>query len=312
MVCDWFPMRLSNALLSVMIKYYLCLPYFFQICLILLLAQTSKFSSVSYKTKYSELRTISFHVSNLENTKLFRHFWSMYYILLHKNLQKQSRRPVNGTALSGLKACQKNHFHSNSSIYHPASVLKSKKHLECSQIVVLLFHKGVQTTKIKHWNQRINKENKNKWKPLEIQNVENKNVWKKSLTGCLSHPLFQTPGSYFCTSLTKDKYLRHRDTTPALCSRPCLPLSAVFVAQLAHFLPVCVFPHQAVVLSQHALWATGHTEQSILEVGTLSTISRALKVNKKRREVYSCVMRVQIMSQRKLLYLPHNEEAVMQ
>lgn len=62
-----------------------------------------------------------------------------------------------------------------------------------------------------------------------------------------------------------------------------LPLSAVFVAQLAHFHLVCVFPHQRVVLPWHALGTAGHTEQSVLEVGTLSTVSRSLKAKKKKK-----------------------------
>lgn len=62
-----------------------------------------------------------------------------------------------------------------------------------------------------------------------------------------------------------------------------LPLSAVFVAQLAHFHLICVFPHQRVVLPWHALGTSGHAEQSILEVGTLRTVSRTLEVKKKER-----------------------------
>lgn len=66
-----------------------------------------------------------------------------------------------------------------------------------------------------------------------------------------------------------------------------LPLSAVFVAQLAHFPLVRVFPHQPVVVSWNALGTARHTEQSVLEVGTFSTISRALKVEKKTHDVYT-------------------------
>lgn len=57
-----------------------------------------------------------------------------------------------------------------------------------------------------------------------------------------------------------------------------LPLSAVFVAQLAHFVVICVFPHERVVFSWHALGTPRHAEQSILEVGTPRTVSTILEV----------------------------------
>lgn len=65
-----------------------------------------------------------------------------------------------------------------------------------------------------------------------------------------------------------------------------LPLSAVFVAQLAHFLLIRIFPHQCVILPWHPLWTSRHAEQSILEAGTLCTVSRTLDVGEERVEMF--------------------------
>lgn len=70
-----------------------------------------------------------------------------------------------------------------------------------------------------------------------------------------------------------------------------LPLSAVFVAQLAHFDRIRVLPHQRVVLSQHALGTSRHAEQPILEVGTLCTVCRALDGCRERLVMFTTLLR---------------------
>lgn len=66
-----------------------------------------------------------------------------------------------------------------------------------------------------------------------------------------------------------------------------LPLSAVFVAQLAHFIVVCIFPHQHVIFPWHALGTPRHAEQSVLEVGTPCAVSTTLEV---KDDVYNSVL----------------------
>ena len=70
-----------------------------------------------------------------------------------------------------------------------------------------------------------------------------------------------------------------------------LPLSAVDVAEPAHFHLVCVLPHQRVVLPWHALGTAGHAEQAVLEVGTLSAVTRTLKEKKRKTYVYNSLER---------------------
>lgn len=260
---------------------------FLQTCLILLLAQTSKFSSIFYTTKYSDLRTIYFHVSNGCIWKTLN-YWSTYYFLLHKNLHQTATEACRRDCVQWFEGVSEPFPFS---LIHIPSCLgvESKKHLACSRIIIPLFHKGVQTTKVKHWNQRINKENGNRW---EIQNVDNKNMKKtkipdsssiapSSKSSCFNNLRWLSRLVLLHQFNKRQIFATQKYYTSSRRSRPCLPLSAVFVAQLAHFLLVCVFPHQAVVLSQYALGATGHAEQSILEVGTLRTVSRTLKVKKK-------------------------------
>lgn len=66
-----------------------------------------------------------------------------------------------------------------------------------------------------------------------------------------------------------------------------LPLSAVFVAQLAHFIVVCVFPHECLIFPWHTLGTPRHAEQSILRVGTPCTVSTTLEV---KDDVYNILL----------------------
>lgn len=72
-----------------------------------------------------------------------------------------------------------------------------------------------------------------------------------------------------------------------------LPLSAVLVAQLAHFHFIGIFPHQRVIFPWYALGTSGHAEQPVLEVGTLCAVSRALErmgcTNIMVRDVYNAL-----------------------
>lgn len=136
-------------------------------------------------------------------------------------------------------------------------------------------------------NSRCFVKRKVKWLPHLLSVPEN----SLNPTGTKLTPSYLRAESAFLNTNVGFTDIKKAVLLPSFSRTMPLPLSAVFVAQLAHFHGVGVLPHQRVVLPQHALGTSRHAEQSILEVGTLCTVCRALDGCKERLVMFTTLLR---------------------